>query len=599
MSVSSSRPGMGAIPFAGGVTFRVWAKHAAAVAVAGSFNNWSGAHHPLAHDGNGYWSADVEAAKPGDAYKFVVSSGSGQPLWRVDPYGQQMSSSNGDSIVYDPAFDWGEVAFVAPTWDELVIYELHVGSFNDAQPGRMGALPSVAEKLPHLAGLGVTAVLLLPPVEFPGDFSWGYNSSSIFTVETDYGGPDALKEFVKTAHEHGVAVLCDVVYNHFGTADTAVWLFDGWQDTDHPLGVYFYDNDRRRTDWGDRPDYGRPEVRQFLRDNALMWLQDYRFDGLRWDATSFISSVDGHGGHVLPDGKGLMRRINDEIDARQPWKISIAEDMQRDPWVTRPTARGGAGFDSQWDAGFVHPVRSALTSEKDGQRSMAAVRSALAGRHDDNWLARVVYLESHDEVAATNGKTRLPADIDHGSPRSWHAKKRSTLGATLVFTAPGIPMIFQGQELLETRAWNDNLPLDWSDAARNAGIVNLYRDLAALRRNTRNTTRGLRGPHLHVHHVNDADKVIAFHRWAAGGPGDDVVVVANFGHRSYPSYRLGMPREGTWRVRLNTDWTGYDAEFGGQPVFDTFAMAGAPDAMPWSAEIGLPAYTAVILSQDQ
>jgi 1,4-alpha-glucan branching enzyme len=597
VSAPSVRAGMGAIPFPGGATFRVWAEHARTVVVAGSFNGWSRTAHPLARDGDGYWSADIDGAAPGDRYKYVLTSPTGEELWRVDPYGQKMCSSSGDSIVHDPAFDWGTAIFSAPGWDELVVYELHVGSFHDSPGGPPGALPSAAAKLPYLADLGVTAVLLLPPAEFPGGFSWGYNSSSIFTVETDYGGPDALKAFIRAAHEHGIAVLCDVVYNHFGTADSAVWLFDGWQDADHPGGIYVYDQPRRHTGFGDRPDYGRPQVRQFLRDNARMWLRDYRFDGLRWDATALISSVDGHGREPLEDGTGLMRRINGEIDAEQPWKISMAEDMQRDPSVTRPVGEGGAGFDTQWDADFVHPVRRALTAVDDADRSMAEVRRAVANRYNGDWLGRVVYVESHDEVARDNGKTRLPAAIDRGSPHSWYARKRATLGAALVLTAPGIPMIFQGQELLETRSWHDDVPLDWADASRWAGIVSLYRDLVALRRNAGCTTRGLRGPNLNVHHVNEADKVIAYHRWADGGPGDDDVVLANFGHRSYPSYRVGLPRAGTWRVRLNTDWSGYDPGFGGVPVFDTATDERAQDGMRCSAEIGLPAYTAVVLSQ--
>jgi 1,4-alpha-glucan branching enzyme len=499
--------------------------------------------------------------------------------------------------VHDPAFGWGATVS-RPGWDELVVYELHVGSFNDSPGGGPGALPSVIARLSHLADLGVNAVLLLPPAEFPGGFSWGYNSSSIFTVETDYGGPNALKAFIQAAHDRGIAVLCDVVYNHFGTADSAVWLFDGWHDPNHPGGIYVYDDQRRHTPWGDRPDYGRQEVRQFLRDNVRMWLHDYRFDGLRWDATSYISSADGGGARPLDDGTGLLRWINGEIDAEQPWKISIAEDMRQDPWVTRPVGDGGAGFDSQWDAAFVHPVRRALTASADGERSMTDVRAALEKRYDGNWLNRVIYTESHDEVARNNGKTRLPSAIDDRRPHSWYARKRSTLGAALVLTAPGIPMIFQGQELLETRPWHDDVPLDWGDADRWSGIVLLYRDLVALRRNRRYTTRGLRGPHLNVHHVNDTDKVIAYHRWAAGGARDDVVVLANFSHRTFASYRVGVPRAGRWRVRLNTDWTGYSADFGSLPVFDTTTGAHPQDGMPFAAEIGLPAYSALVLSQD-
>ena len=548
MSGPSTRPGMGSVPYPGGVTFRVWAKLARWVAVMGAFNGWSRTDHPLAPDGAGYWSVDVPGAASGGEYKYVIVGPDGQRLEHADPYARIMTNSDGNSVVHDPVFDWGSTPFTMPAWDELVVYELHVGSFNDdaaaAPPGNIG---SVISRLDHLVGLGVNAVLLLPPAEFPGGLSWGYNSSSPFTVETDYGGPDALKTLIRAAHERGIAVLCDVVYNHFGTADSVVYRYDGWHDERHDGGIYIYDNDRRETGYGDRPDYGRPEVRQYLRDNARAWLHDFRFDGLRWDATSLISSVHGDGGWPLPDGQGLMRWINSEIDAEQPWKISMAEDMKTDPWITRPVAQGGAGFDTQWDAGFVHPVRRVLTRFDDAQRSMGEVRAALENRYGDRWLARVVYTESHDEVASNNGNTRLPAAIDRFDARSWYAKKRSILGAVLVFTAPGIPMIFQGQEFLESRAWNDDVPLQWADASTYAGIVNLYRELVALRRNARYTTRGLRGPHLNVFHVNDIDKVIAYHRWAGGGPADDVVVLANFSRRSYPGYRIGLPRRGTWR----------------------------------------------------
>ena len=251
------------------------------------------------------------------------------------------------------------------------------------------ALPASSRRLDHLVELGVNAIQILPPAEFPGGFSWGYNPSSIFTVETDYGGPDALKQLIRAAHERGLGVICDVVYNHFGNGDAAVWRFDGWHQGDKG-GIYYYNDWRDLTPWGHtRPDYGRPEVRQFLRDNALMWLEQYRFDGLRWDATSFIRNVYGGGdpGADLPDGWNLMRWINDEIDSRQPWKVSIAEDMQNNEWLTKPTGAGGAGFDCQWDSEFVHPVRRVLTRIWDQDRDLHAVADAVRHRYNNDCAA--------------------------------------------------------------------------------------------------------------------------------------------------------------------------------------------------------------------
>ena len=168
----------------------------------------------------------------------------------------------------------------------------------------------------------------------------------------------------------------------------------------------------------------------------------------------------------------------------------------------------------------------------------------------------------------------------------------------MVFAAPGIPMIFQGQEFLEDKYFRDSVPLDWTKLTTYAGIHALYRDLIRLRRNWFNQTRGLRGQQLNVHHVNNADKVLGLHRWDNGGPGDDVVVVANFANRSYDSYTLGFPRAGQWRVRFNSDWQGYSADFGNQPGYDTVAGGGPMDDMPFQANVGLGPYAVLILSQD-
>lgn len=165
-------------------------------------------------------------------------------------------------------------------------------------------------------------------------------------------------------------------------------------------------------------------------------------------------------------------------------------------------------------------------------------------------------------------------------------------------TSPGIPMIFQGQEFLEDGQFDDAEPLDWWRQTLFAGIVNLYGDLVRLRRNWHDNTRGLRGQHVHVFHKNHGDKVIAFHRWHNGGPRDDVVVVANFSSRPYPSYHVGFPRSGWWRVRFNSDWQGYDQSFGNTYAYDTYAATGSADPMPCGANVGLGPYSAVTLSQN-
>jgi 1,4-alpha-glucan branching enzyme len=589
---------MGALPYDDGVTFRVWAPHADEVAVVGTFNNWLQTAHPLAREGNGYWSADVPEAAVGDEYKFVIVNGS-ETSWRIDPYAREVTNSAGNAVIYEPTFDWGVDGYATPSWDELIIYEMHIGTFHDEPGGPPGNLNRVIEKLPYLHELGINAVQVMPPTEFAGGFSWGYNPANIFAIESDYGGPDAFRKFVKAAHAQGIAVIFDVVYNHFGPSDLDLWQFDGWSENGKG-GIYFYNDWRCQTPWGDtRPDYRRQEVRQYIRDNALMWLEEYRVDGLRWDATAYIRNVSGSDNdpaHDLPEGWSLMQWINDEIDVRQPWKISIAEDLRGNPWLTKRTGEGGAGFDAQWDAGFVHPVRRALTASEDRAREMGAIRDALVHYYDGDAFRRVIYTESHDEVA--NGKARVPEEISDAHPGGWRAKKLSTLGAALVFTAPGIPMIFQGQEFLEDEWFHDTDPIDWAKRDRYTGIVQLYRDLIRLRRNRSATTRGLRGQQTHVYHVNDDDKVLAFLRRDRGGPGDDVVVVANFADRAYAHYTVGFPRSGRWRVRFNSDWGGYDESFSHHPSLDVTAWQGEKDGLPSHGDVGIGPYSVIILSQD-
>lgn len=340
-------------------------------------------------------------------------------------------------------------------------------------------------------------------------------------------------------------------------------------------------------------------MRQYFLDNALFWLHKYRLDGLRFDSVVNIRNRYGNNNDPagdLPDGWRLLQWINNEIRASQPWKITIAEDLQNNEWITKHAGADGAGFCSQWDASFVHQIRSAIISPNDADRDMLAVRDALYHSYNGDAVQRVIYTESHDEVA--NGKSRVPEEIWPGNAGSWFSRKRSTLGAAMVFTAPGIPMIFQGQEFLEDGYFQGTVPLDWARLLDFNGINLLYRDLIRLRRNWFNQTRGLRGQHINVYCVNNTDKFIAFHRWENGGAGDDVVVVANFANHSYNSYTLGMPRAGQWRVRFNSDWQGYSADFGNYLGYDTVTGGGPMDNMPFQTNVGIGPYSVIILSQD-
>ena len=588
----AKQSGMGAIPNAQGVTFRVWAPHAKKVYVIGSFNDWNETSTPLVSEQNGYWSIDVPDAKAGDEYRYVLHAPADwnlPPLSRIDPYARKVTSAAGNGIIYEPqAFDWGDNTFHMATGNELVIYEMHIGTFNVKKKGHPGTFESAIEKFPYLKELGINAIEVMPIVEFAGDFSWGYNPAHPFAVESIYGGSDAFKLFVKAAHEQGIAVIVDVVYNHFGPGDLDLWRFDGWSENGKG-GIYFYNDHRSETPWGNtRPDYGRDEVRQYLRNNALMWLEEYHADGLRWDMIIYIKSVDGNDGNPandIPEGWKLF-----------PGRISIGESMRNNPWVTKDVGAGGAGFNAQWDAEFVHPVRQAVIVRDDASRDAGEVAKAIEHRYDSDAFKRVIYTESHDEIA--NGRARVPEEIWPGKVDSWFSKKRSTLGGALVLTSPGIPMLFQGQELLEDRWFQDKDPIDWSRTEGENGILSMYRDLITLRLNRSGVTRGLCGQNIHIYHVNNEAKVIAFHRWDVLGPHESVVVVVNMTNQNRDGYVIGFPRAGFWKTRFNSDSYNYGPNFANHPTPDVETREGGPDGLPCSGEIGIGPYTVVIFSQD-
>ncbi len=586
---------MGSILHPNGVTFRVWVPHADQVFVIGSFNNWDEQKHPMMAEGDGIWFLDVPEAQGGDEYKYLILSPEGI-FKRIDPYAREVTHSVGNAVVHDPSFDWQGDDFAIAPWNELVIYELHVGTFNEQNNSdRPGKFPSISARLSYLKKLGINAIQVMPIGEFAGERSWGYNPAHIFSVEKAYGGPLAFKQFIKQAHRYGIAVILDVVYNHLGPSDLDLWQFDGWSEGDRG-GIYFYNDYRSHTPWGEtRPDYGRGEVRQYIIDNVLMWLREYHIDGLRFDCTQFIRTVNGFEDRNLPEGWSLLQWINQEVSQQFPGKITIAEDLQNNKWITKDIGAGGAGFGCQWDPMFVHPIRRAVITTLDEQRSLAAVRDAINYRYNDDAFDRVIYSESHDEVA--NGQSRVPQEISPHNPKDWYAQKRSTLAAAMIFTAPGIPMLFQGQEFLEGGWFRDTVPVDWDQRDEFHGIVRLYQDLIRLRRNLDGVSHGLCGQFTQVYHLNEDQNIIAFHRWDQGGINDDVVVVANFANKPLYNYILGLPREGLWRLRFNSDWQGYSDDFGNFLSTDTRAESGEYDGFPWHGLVSIAPYSVLIFSR--
>ena len=538
-----------------GVTFRVWAPNAKSVSVIGSFNNWDGARHALKQEGkSGVWSADVREAKPGDEYMFLING----ELERKDPRARQVTASDGRGVIYDPdAFDWGDTK----DWqsnaalNDLVIYQLHPGTFHDPTPGdgEPGTLRDAIDKLDHLQEMGVNCILLMPVNEFHGRHSWGYNPSDQFAIESSYGGPDALKEFVKACHQRDIAVHVDIVHNHYGPQDLSLWQFDGYGGGDTQAGIYFYeDEERGTTPWGPRPDFGRPEVREFITDQVRMWFDEYKIDGLRWDSVVNIRAYN-NGADLNPDGERLLHRISRMIRQEYPGKISIAEDAVGDP-----------RFDSSWEYAFHHGdgggVVPQLVKSTDAAKQVEDVANRITSKLG---FRRVIYTENHDETGRLNGNRRIITDVDENDPHSLVARRKHALAAVLTLTTPGVPLVFMGQELLEDKEFHDSNPLDWQRGADAFHAFQLHKDLVHLRRNLDGRSAALTGVHTRVVRADERRKLLAYRRYVPGKPKDDIYVVVNFSGEPIEDYGLTFPKAGQWNLLVNTDDPKYGRDFTG------------------------------------
>ena len=597
-SAQSSRPGWGSIPYSGasgtGVTFRVWAPNATSVYVPGQFNNWSTTATPLAKElsnGNwtGVWSADVASASTGQQYKYYINY-SGGSVWKHDPRARLVtysgSASGANDMIYDPAaFNWRGDTLTAPPLNDLFIYELHIGTFSSN--GVSSRFVAATNQLDYLKGLGINAVEVMPIAEFPGNNSWGYNPAQLFAVENaGYGGAGGFKTFVLACHRRGIAVLLDVVHNHYGPDDLDMWNFDGWTGGGTiGGGIFFFESnpDLQITPYGDaRPNFGSQQVSSFVQDNFTMWLDECHVDGFRWDTPGLMMNANNYG-YIAAAGN-LINAINSMIHTKYTGKISISEDVYN-----------AFGFDSAWDTTYPYSFTPVLTASVDANRDMNVIANAVQNNvryGGQAGSARVAFLESHDKVGDLNGGVRLVTAIDSATPNSYRARKLSTLGAAVTFTAPGVPMIFQGEEMLENQPFSSSRLVDWNKTNTYSRIVQFYRDLISVRRDLKGYTPGLKGDQCSVFQVDNARKLIAFRRWKATAPNENAVVVANFSGATISSYSLNFPSAGTWYVHLNSDSTYYSSDY--QNIGSSIVSASGN---PPTGVITVGPYSALILSQ--
>lgn len=415
--------------------FRVWAPKASTVDL-----KIADRLHAMQKSTGGWWELEVSQAAAGTDYAFVLN-GSGPAL--PDPRSAwQPQGVHGPSRILDhAAFHWTDGHWQSPPLSSAIVYELHIGTFTPE-----GTFDAARTKLSYLRELGITHVELMPVASFPGKRGWGYDGVDLFAPQQVYGGPEALKRFVNACHEHGLAVLLDVVYNHLGPSGNYLGLFGPYFTTLH------------HTPWGDAvnlEDAGSHEVRRFFCENALMWLRDYHFDGLRLDAVH--AYMDRSAIHFMEQLAGEVRALEAQTDKQY---VVIAESDLNDPRLVRAPEAGGYGLDAQWSDDFHHAIFALLTGDRSGYyadfgkmadlaKSLKSVfvydgiysgfRDRTHGRPVEGLPAWrfLGYAQNHDQVGNRAQGDRLChiASMD-----------RAKIAAALVFTAPFVPMIFQGEE---------------------------------------------------------------------------------------------------------------------------------------------------------
>ncbi len=581
---------LGVITHKGGAEFRVWAPFAKQVYLEGTFT--PGDKQPLVSEDDGYWFALVKNAEPGQQYKYIIETPDGQLLERNDPRAKAITSSDkGFSVIVDNDFNWEGDKFTNPEKNDQIIYEMHIGTFNRPDAATSGTFASAIEKLDYLRDLGVNMIELMPITSMAFSNGWGYAPNYIFSVESMLGGRFGLMSFVKACHQRGIGVILDVVYNHF-YGDSDLWQFDGWSENARG-GIYFYNDARGDTPWGGRPDYGRPEVRQFILDNIAMWFTEYHVDGLRVDSTIYMRNTEGRDNdpaHDIGDAWTLMQDITYLAHKIRPDALLIAEDCASNAGLTAPRANNGCGFDAQWELGFPHALRSALGLSYGAPSNLQGIQYEFNHNYNGDSFEKVIFSDSHDTAA--NGSVRLNEAAAPSNGSTIFAREKTLIANAVTLTSAGIPMLLQGSEFMQDGAFNDWEALDWKKTEKHAGIVMAHQHLLDLRHNRYGHTRGLRGQSTAIFHYNDNDMVVGYHRWDLGGVGDDTLVIVNFSDSAYEHYGLNIPVGGTWHVPFNSSWRGYSKDFRGGHQSVIHADKNN------QANFSLPPYTVYILSQD-
>ena len=544
------------------VQFTVWAPNAVSVAVVGDWNDWQPEPMVMIETNvrTGIWTVVCPTARSGHCYKYEVVSKDGRTLRKADPMARQTEAPPSDASVVPTSknYEWTDAEWMHgrhATVDgdaPMRIYELHLASWRRG----VDTWDDLAEQISvHVSSLGFTHVELLPIAEHPFGGSWGYQVSGYYAPTARFGDPDGLRRFVDVLHQRGVGVIVDWVPAHFPKDEWSLGRFDGTALYEHP------DPQRgEHPDWGTYVfNFGRNEVRNFLVDNALYWLDEFHIDGLRVDAVASMlyldySRDDGgwtpnvHGGNEHLEAIMFLQETNSVVAEEFPDVLMIAEESTAWPGVTHPVAEGGLGFTHKWNLGWMHDSLGYLALD------------GVYRQHHHNEMTfsqlyayneRFVLPLSHDEVV--HGKGSL---LNKMSGDDW--QKFASLRNLLAWqwSMPGVPLLFMGAELAPWQEWNDAAELPWhlAEHPSHKGVRDTIQAMNAVAdRWPALWERDTDQAGFQWLDANDAEhSMFAFMRWGVAGA-HAVVCIANFTAVTRPGYRIGLPWGGDWHMVLDTD----------------------------------------------
>jgi 1,4-alpha-glucan branching enzyme len=559
-----------------GTSFAVWAPNASRVSVVGDFNVWDGRRHAMRLRREcGVWEIFLPGVSPGERYKFELIAANGRLLpQKADPYARRSELRPATASIVAPMPPLAPPSPARQAANALdapmSIYEVHLASWrrNPEEGDRWLSWDELADELVAYAqDMGFTHLELLPVSEHPFDGSWGYQTLGLFAPTARFGEPAGLRRFVERAHAAGIGVLLDWVPAHFPTDAHGLAEFDGSH-------LYEY-ADRREgfhNDWNTLIyNFGRTEVRNFLVGNALYWLERYDIDGLRVDAVASMLYRDYsrkagewipnvHGGRENLEAIAFLKRTNEVIGGERPQAVTLAEESTAFPAVSRPTWAGGLGFHFKWNMGWMHDTLQYMARDPIHRPyHHGEMTFGLVYAFTENFVLPL----SHDEVV--HGKGSLLAKMP-GDRWQQFANLRAYYG--FMWGHPGKKLMFMGCEFGQVREWDNDHSLDWHllQQPEHAGLQRLVRDLNQLYRGSPALyQQDFSGAGFEwVDHDDARRSLLSFVR--KGRDGTLMLVVCNFAPTVHEGLRLGVPRAGQWRERLNTDSAHYGGSNVGTPL---------------------------------